>query len=94
VPVASSPTASAPGRWTGFRLVAKAAPQHGALTTILLFLPPALFLFTLFVALPVGGKVGIDFIWFGVLLGANMRELFMRPPLALPSSTCESHGWR
>jgi raffinose/stachyose/melibiose transport system permease protein len=29
-------------------------PVSGALTTILLFLPPALFLFTLFVALPIG----------------------------------------
>ena len=29
---------------------------------------------------PVADKLGIDLIWFGVLLGANMQTSFMHPP--------------
>jgi TRAP-type mannitol/chloroaromatic compound transport system permease large subunit len=29
---------------------------------------------------PVAAKLGIDLIWFGVLLGANMQTSFMHPP--------------
>jgi TRAP-type mannitol/chloroaromatic compound transport system permease large subunit len=29
---------------------------------------------------PVAQKLGIDLIWFGVLLGANMQTSFMHPP--------------
>jgi TRAP-type mannitol/chloroaromatic compound transport system permease large subunit len=29
---------------------------------------------------PVATKLGIDLIWFGVLLGANMQTSFMHPP--------------
>ena len=29
---------------------------------------------------PVASKLGIDLIWFGVLLGANMQTSFMHPP--------------
>src|SRR5439155_2563858 len=29
---------------------------------------------------PVAGKLGIDLIWFGVLLGVNMQTSFMHPP--------------
>jgi TRAP-type mannitol/chloroaromatic compound transport system permease large subunit len=29
---------------------------------------------------PVAEKLGIDLIWFGVLLGANMQTSFMHPP--------------
>jgi raffinose/stachyose/melibiose transport system permease protein len=50
-------------RW---RLVASARPQSGVATTILLFLPPALFLFTLFVALPIGEAAWYSFFnWNG-----------------------------
>jgi TRAP-type mannitol/chloroaromatic compound transport system permease large subunit len=27
-----------------------------------------------------GGKLGIDLIWFGVLMGVNMQTSFMHPP--------------
>ena len=29
---------------------------------------------------PVADKLGIDLIWFGVLLGVNMQTSFMHPP--------------
>jgi TRAP-type mannitol/chloroaromatic compound transport system permease large subunit len=29
---------------------------------------------------PVGEKLGVDLIWFGVLLGVNMQTSFMHPP--------------
>src|SRR6185503_402014 len=29
---------------------------------------------------PVASKLGIDLIWFGVLIGANMQTSFMHPP--------------
>src|SRR5207237_2157729 len=29
---------------------------------------------------PVAAKLGIDLIWFGVLLGVNMQTSFMHPP--------------
>src|SRR6185295_6673952 len=29
---------------------------------------------------PVAAKLGIDLIWFGVLLGANLQTSFMHPP--------------
>ena len=32
---------------------------------------------------PVAHKLGIDLIWFGVLLGANMQTSFMHPPFGL-----------
>jgi tripartite ATP-independent transporter DctM subunit len=32
---------------------------------------------------PVAQKLGIDLIWFGVLLGANMQTSFMHPPFGL-----------
>jgi TRAP-type mannitol/chloroaromatic compound transport system permease large subunit len=36
---------------------------------------------------PVAEKLGIDLIWFGVLLGVNMQTSFMHPPSASRSST-------
>ena len=32
---------------------------------------------------PVAEKLGIDLIWFGVLLGVNMQTSFMHPPFGL-----------
>lgn len=32
---------------------------------------------------PVAAKLGIDLVWFGVLLGANMQTSFMHPPFGL-----------
>ena len=29
---------------------------------------------------PVAAKLGIDLVWFGVLLGVNMQTSFMHPP--------------
>ena len=37
---------------------------------------------------PVATKLGIDLIWFGVLLGVNMQTSFMHPPSASHCSIC------
>ena len=37
---------------------------------------------------PAADKLGIDLIWFGVLLGVNMQTSFMHPPFGFALSTC------
>jgi TRAP-type mannitol/chloroaromatic compound transport system permease large subunit len=41
---------------------------------------------------PVAQKLGIDLVWFGVLLGINMQTSFMHPPFGFACSTCAA--WR
>jgi hypothetical protein len=37
---------------------------------------------------PVAAKLGIDLVWFGVLICANMQTSFMHPPFGLRCSIC------
>src|SRR5438045_3374566 len=41
---------------------------------------------------PVADKLGIDLIWFGVLLGVNMQTSFMHPPFGFAQFYLRSHA--
>jgi TRAP-type mannitol/chloroaromatic compound transport system permease large subunit len=43
---------------------------------------------------PVADKLGIDLVWFGVLLCVNMQTSFMHPPFASRCSTCAASPTR
>lgn len=61
--------ANLPGGKTGFLVVSI------AVVFILGFFEIALSLFT-----PIAQKLGIDLIWYGVVLGANLQASFLTPP--------------
>src|SRR5690242_4869798 len=76
-----------PGGQTGFLVVVN------ILTFLLAFFLDFFELAFIIVPLlgPVADKLGIDLIWFGVLLGINMQTSFMHPPFGFALFRSEEH---
>ena len=85
---ASSSRASAARRWIEHLLTALPGGQIGFLIFVNIFIFFLAFFLDFFeiafivipLLAPVAAKLGIDLVWFGVLICANMQTSFMHPP--------------
>ena len=76
------------GKWIETLLIALAGGQIGFLIFVNMFIFILAFFLEFFeiafivipLLAPVAAKLGIDLIWFGVLIGANTQTSFMHPP--------------